>query len=64
MTVTHGERRRCKAFVLHPNLRFSDRAICFECANFHQEINADGECAWTLDFDDRGACTAGHTNDD
>ena len=62
--ATFGEGERCKAFQLHPNLRLSQKAICFECANFHQEIDEDGECAWTLNFDDSGVCLAGHTNGD
>lgn len=63
-TVTYGEGRRCEKFTLHPNARFSDRAICFQCASFHQTVDEDGECAWTLNFDDRGVCLAGYTNDD
>ncbi len=62
--ITYGEGVRCDTFVLHPNLRMSQKAICFECAHFHQEVDEDGECAWTLDWDDRGVCLAGKTNGD
>lgn len=54
MSITHGQGQRCAQFALHPNLRMSQKAICFDCAHFHQEIGEDGESAWTLEFDDRG----------
>ena len=61
-TTTHGEGERCDRFARHPNLRLSERAICFHCAHFDQPIDADGECAWTLDGYDRGNCRIGSTN--
>lgn len=61
-TITHGEGIRCSSFKTHENLKVSGRAICFECQHFSQEIGEDGECPWTLNFDDRGACAIGKTN--
>ena len=42
-TTTHGEGERCDRFARHPNLRLSERAICFHCAHFDQPIDADGD---------------------
>ena len=64
MNLTHGQGQRCALFALHPNLRMSQKAICFECAHFHQEIGEDGVSAWTLDFDDQGDCLVGQSNDE
>lgn len=59
---TYGQGQRCECFVIHPNLKHSQKAICFECKNFHQEIGEDGECAWTLESDDSGTCLVGRSN--
>lgn len=60
----HGQYGRCAKWKIHSNLRYSDSATCFQCDHFHQPIGDDGESPWTLDFDDRGTCLIGMTNDD
>jgi hypothetical protein len=49
---------------MHRNLRLSDSATCFHCDHFHQPMDEDGETPWTLEFDDKGTCLIGMTNDD
>lgn len=61
-TQVQGTGERCKLFKLHEALKYSDQAICFQCQHFDQPIGEDGECAWSLDFDDTGTCAIGRQN--
>lgn len=64
VVATYGLGERCRRFALHPNLNFSDQAICFHCRHFYQEIDESGECAWITDWEDKGTCLIGMTNGD
>lgn len=63
-TIVHGQGERCVRWKMHSNLRFSERATCFECDHFHQPMDEDGETPWTLEFDDQGTCLIGMSNGD
>lgn len=61
-TQVHGTGTRCVLWQRHELLRFSDAATCFQCQHFDQPLDEDGECAWSLNFDDTGTCKLGSHN--
>lgn len=63
-TEVHGQYGRCAKWKMHRNLCLSDSATCFQCDHFRQPMDEHGETPWTLEFDDKGTCLIGMTNDD